>query len=95
MKYLLATLAAVVMFTSAPALGQWIPREDGVKRLMEVYKEEPRSIGLTSNGFVLEVFRTENGSTWTIIVTKPDGLTAPIASGLNWQDLPSKQGVEH
>ena len=51
----------------------------------ERYKEAPVALGLASNGDLLEVFSSDNGSTWTIIVTSPNGTSCLVAAGQDWQ----------
>ena len=38
-------------------------------------------MGLASNGGVLEVLSSTSGSTWTILVTMPNGVSCMIAAG--------------
>lgn len=51
------------------------------------YQEEPVHMGLASNGSVLEVLASPSGS-WTIIITRPSGLSCIMAAGENWEDSP-------
>ena len=41
---------------------------------------------LASNGTVLEVLASNKGS-WTIILTKPDGMSCVVASGEAWEQV--------
>jgi hypothetical protein len=43
-------------------------------------------MALTSAGTLLEVLTADDGATWTIIVSRPDGLSCVVAAGQNWQD---------
>ena len=58
------------------------------KHLDRRYAEAPVGIGLASNGGVIEVFSSGDGSTWTIVITKPDGMSCVVASGEAWENLP-------
>jgi len=58
-------------------------------RLKKRYSEEPVSMGLSSNGGVMEVYASEEG-TWTLIITRPDGTSCLIDAGEYWEDLPKK-----
>ncbi len=42
-----------------------------MKQLDARFSETQVAIGLASNGQLLEVFSTGDGSTWTIVMTKP------------------------
>ncbi len=65
-------------------------RADLLKRLGQVYSEDPVALGIATNGGMLEVLSTKNGSTWTIIITMPDGRSCMFASGESWQSLPRR-----
>jgi hypothetical protein len=65
-----------------PACGH---RVDVLKELSERYKEAPVALGLASNGSLLEVLSSDGGTTWTIIVTSPDGTSCLVAAGEDWQ----------
>jgi hypothetical protein len=65
-----------------PACGH---RADVLKELSERYKEAPVALGLANNGSLLEVRSSDGGTTWTIIVTSPDGMSCLVAAGEDWQ----------
>ena len=55
------------------------------KRLDSGYSETPTAIGLASNGAVIELFSTTDGSTWTLVMTLPDGTSCTMAAGESWE----------
>ena len=55
--------------------------------LTQDYKKGPVSMGVSNTGSVIEIFASENGS-WTMVLTKPDGMSCMIAVGSNWETLP-------
>lgn len=61
-------------------------RDKVVEALHEVYAENPVSLGVTEEGAVIEVMASNEGS-FTIVVTHPNGLTCPVASGSAWQSV--------
>lgn len=63
------------------------PREDVLAQLSEKFKEQPVSIGLANNGGLLEVLAARDGTTWTVIITMPNGISCLVAAGESWQDL--------
>lgn len=83
-------LSTALAFTaiSAPSQAQQVcgKRADIVNRLDSGFSEQPRSAGLAADGNLVEVFASEKG-TWTIIYTKPGGLTCLVAVGDNWQRI--------
>lgn len=56
-----------------------------VRHLAERYGETRRGVGIMS-GAVTEVFASAETGTWTIIVTRPDGVSCAVAAGEAWQD---------
>lgn len=80
--YLAATSQAFAQ--NAPNCG---PRATVVERLSEGYGETRRSVGLGSNNAVVEVFASDETGTWTITVTRPNGLTCLVASGRSFENI--------
>ena len=66
------------------------PHSDVVKALGSKFHETQSATALTSAGTLLEVLTANDGSTWTIIVSRPDGLSCVVAAGENWQDKPNQ-----
>ncbi|MGQ0564701.1 MAG: hypothetical protein ACT4OK_06480 [Gemmobacter sp.] len=77
----------------AQAQAQCGPRAAVVKTLAEKYAETRRSIGISANNMVMEVYAADAG-TWTITVTTPQGMTCLVASGQGFEavveELPAK-----
>lgn len=83
-------LLLTLLATPALAQGPCVDRSDFLKHLAGTYDELPVAMGLTSRGAVLEVTVSEGGS-WTIIITKPDGMTCGLAAGIGWETLKQKK----
>ena len=62
-------------------------RADVLTQLGSKYKEAPSAIGLANNGGLIEVLTSDDGSTWTIIVSMPNGTSCLLAAGENWQPI--------
>lgn len=62
------------------------PHSDVVKALGSKFHETQSATALTSAGTLLEVLTANDGATWTIIVSRPDGISCVVAAGENWQD---------
>lgn len=90
-----ATVAAValpVLLGTQPAeAGQrktlCMPREKAAAILGKRYKERPVGMGLASNGTVLELYHREDGASWTMIMTRPDGMSCVMATGKSWNSF--------
>ncbi|TRD23493.1 hypothetical protein [Palleronia caenipelagi] len=86
LTFLIAGASALCM---SPALAETQPcgQRDGIlDALSQKYGEVRTSVGLTSNGWMMETFAADGGS-WTITVTKPDGTTCLIAAGKSYEQV--------
>ena len=85
-----AILFAVALGAPTAALAaspSCAPRTELLKQLSVRFSEAPIAAGLASNGALIEVLTSGNGSTWTIIVSKPNGASCLVAAGESWQAL--------
>jgi len=93
LSVLLAT-AALPAAANAQAAPPCTDRASLVDSLSDQYQEHPTSMGLSANGAVFEIFSSTTGS-WTILVTRPDGVSCLMATGEGWENLPQlAQGPE-
>ncbi len=60
-------------------------------KFAEVYKENRVAGGLTRDGRLVEVLSTDDGRTWTIVVSQPNGETCVIMAGEGWRKLKVKE----
>jgi len=90
-KVILAGILATTMVTTSSAMAQMVCSERAkfLKHLGDGYSEAPVSMGLASNGSVLEVLASQKG-TWTIILTMPNGTSCVVASGEAWEIVDQK-----
>jgi hypothetical protein len=56
-----------------------------IERLAEKYGETLQSMGLNQDSGVLEVYASSDTGTWTILVTRPDGMACLLAAGQMWE----------
>jgi len=76
--------------TSAQAQTMCGERNAVIKSLAKTYSETPVSMGLASNGAIIEILASPSGASFTIILTRPNGLSCVMAAGENWEDLPKQ-----
>lgn len=96
-KHVLAGLALSVVAGSstyaASTTEACTDRDTAVSHLASKYSEKTIALGLASNGGVIELLTNDAGSTWSIIVTTPDGLSCMVATGEHWEPIqPIKAG---
>ena len=65
-----------------------------VDQLAQKFGEARRSIGLTSDDTVMELYASADTGTWTLTATMPNGVTCLVAAGNNFETtkdtLPAK-----
>jgi hypothetical protein len=82
-------MAALCLAMATPVFGQPVPCEPRAKvteLLSGRYQEAVRMEGLGAGG-IYEVWAGKNGS-WSITVTRPDGMTCLLASGEAFAAIP-------
>ena len=81
-------VAAILGSTPSVAFAQTVcgPRTAVLERLKSLYDEVPVSVGLGNDGGVVEVVASRAG-TFSIVVTRPDGLSCLLATGRDWEPL--------
>lgn len=91
-----AFVAALVFFPTAAAAQQLQflsqqpqcnERDNVLELLAKKYKETPVAEGMTNTGGLVEVLTTDDGSTWTMIVTSPQGMSCLVAAGEGWRNM--------
>ena len=88
------------MFVS-PAMGyspiKCVDRDVALENLAKKYSEAPVAGGITSTGGLVELLTTRGGSTWTIIVTTPQGMSCLVTAGEGWRTKawaePKREGM--
>ncbi len=82
-------LLAGAAFAAHPAAAQHggMSRAEMVKALGDRYAEESVGLGIAQNGGVIELFTSQDGATWTIVLTMPNGLSHVIATGESWMQI--------
>ena len=57
-----------------------------IKVLQEKYQELPRGAGLQGPERMIEIWTSSETGSFTVLVTRPDGISCVVASGSYWQD---------
>lgn len=92
------TVVGLLLSGAAPIAAQAPPSElvqpacqthDAIMRMLDQnFAEVPAALGLQSNGHLIQVFASKDGTTWTIVSTRPDGVSCIVALGQHWEVLP-------
>ena len=84
---LLMFAGIVILNTPAAAQSSCGPRDAVVELLGNQFAETTVAVGLASSGGVIEVLASDDGSSWTIMLTMPDGTSCVVATGEAWLDV--------
>ncbi len=97
----IATVACLSLWGASSTLAQPVPcapRDTLLTVLEQKYGEVPVAVGVTgtgvgtSGGALVELLTSKGGTTWTLILTMPNGQTCLIASGEGWRKLTPLEG---
>ncbi len=78
------SLVASLLVLTGTAQARCLPHEEAIAQLQQHRGETAHGLGVDNRGrAVLELFVSDTGS-WTILVTRTDGLSCITASGENW-----------
>ena len=88
--------ATLAIAAATPAAAQMraacLPHETAVNKLERGYGEQRVGLGIGPSGSaVYELYVADTG-TWTILVTRPNGLSCIAASGDSWMTSPLLAG---
>ncbi len=79
-----AVLVTVLGAQAAVAMPHCGSRDDVVASLADQYDETHRASGLESETGLMEIWASDAGGSWTILLTRPDGQTCVMATGSHW-----------
>ena len=68
-------------------------RTEVVHSLGAKYKEATTGVGLVNNGMVVEVLTSVTGS-WTILMTRTNGVACVLATGESWEAVDTSTDKE-
>lgn len=83
---------AAFFIPAAQAQNQCDKRAAILEMLSTRYSEKTQSLGVTNKGGLIEVLTSKDGSTWTIIVTTPLGVSCLVAAGEGWRSIDKTKG---
>ena len=85
-----AILVLAAVSLPLPALAGQVAcsqRDNVLAQLGSKYKEAPKAAGVANNGGLIEVLTSDEGKTWTLILSMPNGTSCLLASGEHWQTV--------
>jgi len=89
---------SLIFTIAAPSLAQaqlvCAQRDSMIDKLKKKYGESERGMGLSGTEAVVEIWSSEKTGSWTIVLTRPNGIACVMAAGESWIDAPAEVGPE-
>jgi hypothetical protein len=63
-----------------------------VVHLKTKFHEERAEVGVNQYGWLIELFESANGKTWTLVATRPGGHACVFGVGGDWQSVAPTEG---
>ncbi len=79
---LAAAIGAAV--STAEAATPCGPRNLVLATLASNYQERPVAMGLSNSGRLLELMVSQDGKSWTVVTTSPEGVSCVLDAGAEW-----------
>jgi hypothetical protein len=79
--------ALVLAATPAQAQMMCGQRAEIIQSIDQKYQERPSAFGLSGDKMMIELYTSEKG-TWTMLMTRPGGVSCIMAVGQSWENLP-------
>lgn len=90
MMFKVVLILTFMVFASSGAVaeGPCGQRDKIIEWLAGEYREEPIASGISSKGALIEVLSTDDGGSWSILLTSPNGISCIVDDGQSWQPKP-------
>lgn len=82
------------LLAAGPALAQQSPKcapRQVVVEALAKHHETTVAGGISAQGALIEIFASPKGG-WSLVLTRPDGVSCMIDVGENWEQIPIQKG---
>lgn len=62
--------------------------------LLIEHGETPTAVGIRNDGRIVELLVSEDGATWTLLMSQPNGISCGAFTGTTWMQIPPKPGID-
>lgn len=79
----------LLLHTAATVKAQTVcmPHDDFRVELQKNFSEIPVAIAIANNGALIELYAKHDRSSWTLVMTRPDGTSCVLVAGEEWSEL--------
>ncbi len=92
--FAVVTFAFVLLLHTAATVNAQpvcMPHDDFRVELQRNFSEAPVAIAIANNGAQIELYAKRDKSSWTIVMTRPGGLSCVLVAGEEWNDLRKRE----
>ncbi len=84
---------ALLLHTAATVKAQPVcmPHDDFRMELQRNFLEAPAAIAIANNGALIELYAKRDKPSWTLVITRPGGLSCVLVAGEEWNDLRKRE----
>ena len=84
---------ALLLHTAATVKAQPVcmPHDEFRVELNRNFSESPVAIAIASNGALIELYAKRDRSSWTLVMTRPAGISCILVAGEEWNDLRKRE----
>ena len=68
-----------------------MPHDDFRVALYRNFSESPVAIAIANNGALIELYAKRDRSSWTLVMTRPAGISCVLVAGEEWNDLRKRE----
>lgn len=86
MKLIIA-MCILFMSASVSLAGECVPYPEAEALLKNKYKEVPRFLGISQNGYLVQLYVSEKG-TFSVLLITPQGLACMVDAGESGEFIP-------
>lgn len=90
MRHLMAAAATILLLCPTAAVAHRMPCNDRdvvIEHLAREYQEARAAVAVTNRGHLMELFKSENDETWTLVVSQPNNVACIAAHGEGWREV--------
>ena len=90
-----AVSLGLLLQTAGPVQAQPVcmPRDDLREELHKQFSEAPTAGAIANNGALVQLFANRDRSSWTLVMTRPGGVSCVLVAGEGWNELPNRERV--
>ncbi len=84
---------ALLLHTAATVKAQPVcmPHDDFRVELHRNFSDAPLAIAIANYGALIELYAKRDKSSWTLVMTRPGGLSCVLVAGEEWNDLRKRE----